>query len=96
MQTLISQPENFQRDFHGESHITRTYYATPFIFRFYDPPLRSLPISLNARYTVFYGRSPRHRGDTVRQGRAPASRSGCATLRSIAKDCIEKIDGYIR
>lgn len=27
----------------------------------------------------------------VRQGRAPASRSGCAMLRSAAKDCIEKI-----
>jgi len=94
MQTFISQPENFQRDFHGESHITRTYYATPFIFCFYDPSIRSLPLMYDTR-SFMVARQDIAVTLYVRQGRAPASRSGCATLCSIAKDCIEKI-GYIR
>lgn len=49
--------------------VTRAYYAEPFIFYFYDPPLY-VPLfpSPDARCMIFYGRSPRRRGDgdTVR------------------------------
>lgn len=69
--------ENIRHDFR---HVSR---ATSFIFSFYDPPIRfPLPSSLTRDARSFMVA----RQDTaailyVRQGRAPARRSGCATPR---------------
>lgn len=95
VQTLISQPENFQRDFHGESR-TRTYHAASFIFCFYDPPIR-YPVSsplMRGAWSFMVARQDIAAMVTlyIHQGRAPASRSGCATLHSTAKVCIERME----
>jgi len=75
------------------AHITLHLLSSVFTIRLYVPFLSPLMHDTRSFMVV--------RQDIavtlyVRQGRAPANRSGCATLRSIAKDCIEKIGGYIR